>query len=323
MLVFEKKRKQGQAKEGFQYPIRLKIFIVSIIPTLALLFTAVLNHQSLNALGHSSERILSENYRSINAAQKIQKLLEDTRNQLLLDTFGYENKNTIPLSVDQEITRQLDLCRNNITESGEKEILAVVTEQYQRYLPLYQDLLKAKNGADDIKSTLIAFVSLSADIIGKLNELVVINEQAMEKAQQETNDLAQSASKYSITLIFTAILFTIGIGFFLSRRISHPLTDLAKTLSDVREGSGRYPMIPVRTKDEIGFLTEEFNRLFERLKAYDQISTEKLLSEKEKVQQAELAKSRFIADLSHQLKTPMTSLSMLPSALPHRIRNDA
>jgi len=294
----------------FRYPIRFKIFIVSLIPTLALLLTGVLNHQFLNSLGHSSERILSENYRSIKASQRIQQLLEDTRNQLLLDTFGYEDKQNIPLSFKQEITEQLDLCRNNITEPGEKEILITVTEQYRRYLPLYEKITSSKDGFGGVGDNLISFVSLSADMIGKLNELVAINEQAMERAQQNTNRFARSALRYSVTLIITAILFTIGISFFLSRRLSQPLAGLANTLGKVREGSGKYPVIPVRTKDEIGFLTAEFNRLFERLKVYDQLNMEKLLAEREKVHRAELAKARFIADLSHQLKTPMTSLSM-------------
>jgi len=236
--------------------------------------------------------------------------LEDTRNQLLLDTFGYETKKKISFMFDQEITEQLDLCQNNITEPGEKKVLKKMTEQYKRYLPLFREIADSHDGADDIGENLIAFISLSADLIGKLNKLVTINEQAMESAQHDTNRFAQRSLRYSVTLIITAILFTIGISFFLSRRLSQPLAELANTLGGVQEGSGNYPMIPVTTKDEIGFLTTEFNRLFERLKAYDQLNMEKLLTEREKVHQSELAKARFIADLSHQLKTPMTSLSM-------------
>lgn len=297
-------------KRTFHYPIRFKIFFVSLIPTVALLLTAVLNHQFLDSLGHSSERILSQNYRSIKAAQKIQQLLEDTRNRLLLDTFGYESEKEITFLFHTEITEQLDLCRNNITETGEKEILTEITEQYEKYLLLFNNIADLQGRNSNVKDELIQFISLSAKLIGKLNDLVTINEQAMERAQHETNLFAQRALHYSITLIITAILFTVGISFFLSRRLSKPLSELADTLRTVREGSGNYPVIPIRTKDEIGFLTTQFNLLFERLKAYDQLNMEKLLSEREKVHQAELAKARFIADLSHQLKTPMTSLSM-------------
>ncbi len=120
-LIDEERRKAKKNQRSSRYPIQFKIFVVSLIPTLALLLTVVLNHHFLNSLGHSSERILSENYRSIKAAQKIQQLLEDTRNQLLLDTFGYETKKKISFMFDQEITEQLDLCQNNITEPGEKK----------------------------------------------------------------------------------------------------------------------------------------------------------------------------------------------------------
>jgi signal transduction histidine kinase len=306
------KRRENTTSEklSVRYPISFKIFIVSMIPTLALLLTAVFNHQFLDSLGNSSERILSENYRSIKAAQKIQQYLEDTRNHLLLDTFGYESEKKTTFLFHMEITEQLDLCINNITEKGEKEILAEITEQYEKYLLLFNNIADL-GGRDSVnQDDLIQFISLSAKLIGKLNELISINERAMERVQHETNLFAQRALQYSIALIVTAILFTVGISFVLSRRLSKPLSELADTLRTVREGSGKYPMIPVRTKDEIGFLTTQFNLLFDRLKAYDQLNMEKLLTEREKVHQAELAKARFIADLSHQLKTPLTSLSM-------------
>ena len=65
--------------------------------------------------------------------------------------------------------------------------------------------------------------------------------------------------------MISAILVTFILSYILSTRISMPLTLLARTLSTIKEGSGSYPEIPVRTHDEIGFLTSEFNRLFTRL----------------------------------------------------------
>lgn len=67
-------------------------------------------------------------------------------------------------------------------------------------------------------------------------------------------------------------------------------------------------------------LTDEFNRLFKRLAEFDHYNAAILAAEKLKVRHTEEAKSRFIADLSHQLKTPMISLAMSVNLL-HEKRN--
>ena len=154
------------------------------------------------------------------------------------------------------------------------------------------------------------FVALTETLTDQLDLLVDINEAAMEHAERQTRELAQSAIRSSISLMILAISITIVLSYLLSTRISKPLRMLTSNLSRIKEGSGDYPTLPVVGNDEIGFLTMEFNRLFDRLKVYDRMNFEMLNAEKMKVRQAEEAKTRFIADLSHQLKTPMTSLSM-------------
>jgi signal transduction histidine kinase len=111
--------------------------------------------------------------------------------------------------------------------------------------------------------------------------------------------------------------------YVLSSKISRPLVRLTESLATVKEGAGRYPQFPVTTRDEIGSLTKEFNRLFERLQVYDQLTADQLTVERLKVRQAEEAKARFSADLSHQLKTPMTSLSMSIGILVRKLGDTA
>jgi signal transduction histidine kinase len=143
-----------------------------------------------------------------------------------------------------------------------------------------------------------------------LAQLIAVNEQAMARADQETQRVAQQARIYSIALLAAAAAFTLIFSFFISRRISRPLVELAQSITQLRQDRQEYPRLEVRGQDELAVLTTEFNRLFERLQEFDQANLQKLNAEQRKVLEAEQAKSRFIADLSHQLKTPMTSLGM-------------
>jgi len=63
-----------------RYPIWAKIFLGSLLPTLVLIAAALLYHQNLDSLGQSASQILSQNYKSIQAAEQARKTIEETRN---------------------------------------------------------------------------------------------------------------------------------------------------------------------------------------------------------------------------------------------------
>ncbi|MFW6332767.1 MAG: HAMP domain-containing sensor histidine kinase [Thermodesulfobacteriota bacterium] len=255
-----------------------------------------------------TERILSKNYKSIQAAQQIRRMVEDTRNRILMTVFQKRDRTTADAALNSEILRLLTFCRENITEPGERAIIAGLFDNYHRLDSVIRELGGGRPSR--LPERYPNFISLSAEFMSGLDELVRVNETAMEAAEEKTKQMAGRALRHSISLLAAAMLFTVLFSYLLASKMSKPLINLAGTLSAVREGSGSYPKIPVTTRDEIGFLTAEFNRLFERLKLYDQMIGDKLMAEKRKVRRAEEAKSRFIADLSHQLKTPMTSLLM-------------
>jgi signal transduction histidine kinase len=300
----------SKTRPRIRFSIRIKLFLVILVPALILVLVILLDYSNLSTLGLSAERILSQNYKSIKAAQEIRNIVETTRDQLLLDIFAYQATDPKAASSTRQIVDLLNVCQNNITESGEETILKGVSGYYDEYQALLNSLILNKDKPLTLDERFQKFVSLSAKFITELNELVLINERAMEHAERETRRVADRALHYSIGLLIAAILFTLIVSYLLSGKISKPITKLAQILSKVKEGSGSYPEVTTDSRDEIGFLVSEFNQLFARLKAYDQVSADKLLAEKEKVHQSELAKAKFIADLSHQLKTPMTSLAM-------------
>lgn len=285
-----------------RYPIRYKIFFVSLVPTLALLVAAVINNQYLSSLGLSAEQILSKNYKSIRAAQAARISLEEIRNPLL-GSPQLQNKLAIPQTILNELNSNLLICRENITETGERELIDRIFESHKRYLQLIASLPEAEDRRT-------AFFNLTGEMILQLDKLVAVNETAMEKADLETRSLANHAQRnaaFFFGIIISAILL---LSYFFSYLIARPIMMLAEQLLNTPEKDGFYPEVQTRTNDEIGYLTQTFNRLFARLKEYDRHRDEILSAEREKVRRSEEAKGRFIADISHQIKTPMTSLSM-------------
>jgi len=297
---------------NISFSIKTKIFLVTIIPALLLLFVIYLDYGHLNSLGRSAELILSKNYKSIKAAQQIRQYLKVRQNKILTTLFMDKKPEPQDLAYHQKISELLDFCRNNITEQGEKDIIANLFGTFENFKRIDNQLITTVDPCGKARSNqrYYDFIAVTAALIADLNHLVLINEKAMETAEQETKQVAGQALRYSMGLLIFALLFTPVFSYILSLRIARPLTELAQSLESIKEGSGVYPHFPVRTRDEIGFLTSEFNRLFERLEVFDQLSADKLTAERRKVRRAEEAKARFIADLSHQLKTPMTSLSM-------------
>lgn len=282
-------------------PIRHKIFAVSLLPVLALLMVAVINYRYLNALGQSAERIMSRNYASIKAAQQARQILEENRNRVLNFMFRHEAQTLENLEQDA-LAEALTVCRAHVAESGENRIVDHLFEMYSHY----GRIIRQENSAFPAEE----FLHLTSRLEDNLNALVDINEQGMERAEKETRTLADQAQSHSLLFLLAIIALIILLSYHLSSRVAQPIRLLALSLAATRGGGERYPYLPVRSNDEIGLLTDEFNRLFKSLADYDQHNAAILAAEKLKVRQAEEAKSRFIADLSHQLKTPMTSLAM-------------
>lgn len=81
----------------------------------------------------------------------------------------------------------------------------------------------------------------------------------------------------------------------LSRLLTQQIHRLRK--STMRVAQGEYQPIPIRSSDEIGMLTEDFNKM-----------TSAVHQKVEQLEQVAEARKSFIDNMTHEMKTPLTSI---------------
>lgn len=118
-------------------------------------------------------------------------------------------------------------------------------------------------------------------------------------ASVSTNEIQQTArhleNRGIFVLVFVSILVLIG-GFFLSNILVKPFTEVTRAIEDVTDGY-EDKAISVPTYIETEQITDAFNQMLARVRALDN------------------SRQEFVSNVSHELKTPLTSMKVLADSL--------
>lgn len=131
---------------------------------------------------------------------------------------------------------------------------------------------------------------------------------AIMRAAQFYNiiDLEKAHLQRSLLLAFLAIyapvlLLSVGVGWYLARRITAPLQDLEEGARRIAQGDWQH-RVPIRSQDEIGAVGNAFNTMVEDLRRQQEqvIALEKMAAWRE-----------IARVLAHEIKNPLTPIQLM------------
>jgi NtrC-family two-component system sensor histidine kinase KinB len=266
------------------WTLRKKIFIgygISLVLMVLILIWAFLH---LWDLGQASEAILRENYRSILAAENMVYALERQDSAVLLILLGYEAEGWKQFRENEgHFFQWLGRAKDNITIEGEDQIVAAIETEYATYMS-YSSQVKPISVAGPQKTAIFYHETMLPSFL-KVRETCIrlreINQENMYRVSDRASFIAKRAIWSMAVIGIAAIVIGIGFSLFLSNLLVRPVQQMMLASQKIAEGS--YDVeVPPKSADELGRLTEQFNTMAKKLKAFHNLNIEQIMAEKRK-----------------------------------------
>jgi len=286
--------------------IRAKIILAFIGLVLLNVIAGFWSIYNFYYLGTTVATIVRENYRSVLAAENMVKSLERGDNALLLATEGEDSTSGAAFGENKELFNHwYDQAVRSTVFPTQEHLRDSIQSAYQRYaLQGDHAVAMIRQGAfREAKQYFYERVRHTSDYLRTLCfQLFEINQAAMYNAEARTHSLSNQIAFGTMIASVIALALSILATAWLTKVVITPAERLTETVKQI--GKGKLDLkIDVLSDDEIGQLSREFNKMTERLRQYEQMNIEQILSEKRKSETivASISDGLIMTDAEHKI----------------------
>jgi PAS domain S-box-containing protein len=219
--------------------------------------------------------ILSHNYDSVVAAQDMKESLERQDSAGVFLLLGQQERARAQLREHRvRFDAAFEKAAHNITEPGEAELIEKIRRERDEYYSRFDEF--AASGTAQTEFYFQRLEPLFNRLRAHCDELLRLNQSAM----LAKSDAASKAAWrwFLMTLALAATLGALGVGLavLLAQMIVRPMRELTKATARLA-GGDLDAKVEIGSRDELGLLAVEFNRMAERIRQLRRSDLGKLL----------------------------------------------
>jgi PAS domain S-box-containing protein len=248
--------------------LRARLLAASAPLTAAVALLGWFAVSTVSDLGRTSERILWENFRSVQAIQGMREALERLDSAALLAGAGRaEGKRVETAPHVARFERELEVEEGNITEPGEAELAHALREEWSAYREAYQGCM-GRRRAEEVSACYVADLEPRyLRLVDVSDRLLTLNQDAMAAKSDRSRREADRAVTTAVAAALAALVLGVAASAWLARRTIRPLAVLTQAV----EAFGRGDLAArarVAGGDEVAQLASAFNAMADRIEEY-------------------------------------------------------
>ncbi len=236
-------------------------------------------------LGRAIDIILVNNYKSIIAAENMKEALErqDSAAMFFIASHTEQARQQFEDNA-AKFDREYQVAASNLTEVGEAEIVADIEAKYRTYRADLNSFLSSSSRKVPADLSADYFDRLGPDFLAlknRIDDLLQLNQQAMLRANDSAIAVSKRAEISTGLMAGFALTLAVIFAWRFTKYIVSPISALTDKARRIGEGDlDQY--IDTSSRDEIGVLASEFNRMAARLRDLRRSDYGRLLVEQKK-----------------------------------------
>lgn len=236
-------------------------------------------------LGRAINVILVNNYKSILAAENMKEALERIDSSAMFFVASHSGKARQQFADNAKtFADEFRVAADNITEPGEDQIVADVDRRYADYKQRVEQFLDTPKDLTATQQSNTYFARLEPDFLAlkaRLDDLLHLNQQAMVAASSRAQAQSSRAEVSTAIVAVLGLALAFAFAWRFTAYVVDPISLLAAKAKLTADGDFDQH-IDIFSKDEIGLLATEFNRMLVRLRDLRKSDYGRLMIEQKK-----------------------------------------